>query len=163
MINMKKLFSIFSLFIFISGCSSKIESFTVVCETEEFFDKSLTFNFETNLVTVKDTLNKWGYESKKVMESVGKERLGEERFESYMNVFKESETTNFIRSFDDGLIIYGNVLEPLEEFDIQSTFNRATLKIKTVTKYGGELVRMMEDNNFESEHINYAECMMPTV
>ena len=160
---MKSLLSIFSLFIFISGCSSKTESFTVVCETDKLFDKSLTFDFETNLVTVKNTLNKRGYESKKALESVGKERLGEERFERMMNTFNESETTNFIRSFDDGLIIYGNVLEPREDFDVQSTFNRATLKIKTVTKYGDELVRMIEDDNFESENIGYAECMMPTV
>lgn len=160
---MKKLLFIFSLFIFISGCSSKTESFTVICETDMFFDESLTFDLETNLVTIKSTLNEYGYESKKIVESLGAERLGEENFESTMNTFKEKEYTKNIRSFDEGLIIYGIGLEPREDFDMQSTFNRATLKVKTVTKYGDELIRMIEDDNFESEKISYAECMKPAV
>ena len=160
---MKKLLSVFSLFIFISGCSSKTESFTVVCKTDKFFDESLTFDFETNLVTIKSTLNEYGYESKKIMESLGAERLGEENFESTMNTFKENEYTKNIRSFDEGLIIYGNGLEPSEDFDMQSTFNRASLKIKTVTKYGDVFNGFEADDNLERERVGYAECMKPVV
>ena len=161
---MKKLLFIFSLFIFISGCSSKIESFTVVCETDKFFDESLTFDFETNLVTIKSTLNEYGYESKKIMESLYAERLGEEDFEERMSIFNESEMTKQIRSFDEGLIIYGVGLEPREDFDMESTFNRASLKIKTVTKYGDVFNNLIEqDNNLEREQVGYAECMKPAV
>jgi hypothetical protein len=161
---MKKLLSIFSLFIFISGCSSKTESFTVVCETDKFFDESLTFDFETNLVTINRTLNKYGYESKKLYESLYADRRGEEDFEERMSIFNESEMTKQIRSLDDGLIIYGVGLEPREDFDMQSTFNRASLKIKTVTKYGDVFNDLIEeDNNLERENVSYAECMKPAV
>ena len=160
---MKKLLSIFSLFIFISGCSSKIESFTVFCETDSFFDESLTFDLENKLVAVKRTLNKYGYDAKSYVESVGPEKLGEERFEEMMNIYEESEDSMVIRSFDDGLIVYAFYLEPSGDFDIQSTFNRATLKVKTVTKYGDELVKLIDDDNFESERLHYAECMKPTI
>ena len=158
---MKKLLALLLLFGIVS-CSSKIESFTVLCETDMFFDKSLTFDFETNTVNVKNTLNKYGYESKKVLESAGPSAVGDERTIDMMSIFEESEQTMYIRSFDDGLIIYGNVLEPREDFDMQSTFNRASLKIKTVTKYG-DVFNIEEDNNLERENVSYAECMKPTV
>ena len=159
---MKKLLSIFSLFIFISGCSSKTESFTVICETDMFFDESLTFDLETNTVNVKNTLNKYGYQSKKALESAGPSAVGDEQTQDMMSIFEESERTMYIRSFDDGLIVYAQFLEP-EDLDIQSTFNRATLKVKTVTKYSGELLKLLKDDSFESEKISYAECIKPAV
>ena len=158
---MKKLLALLLLF-GIVGCSSKIESFTVLCETDMFFDESLTFDFETNTVNVKNTLNKYGYESKKALESAGPSAVGDERTKDMMSVFEESERTMYIRSFDDGLIVYAQFQEPMD-LDIQSTFNRATLKIKTITKYSGELLELLKDDSFESEKISYAECMKPTV
>ena len=108
---------------------------------------------EHKLLNLKPFLNKYGYESKKLYESLYADRRGEEDFEERMSIFNESEITKQIRSLDDGLIIYGHGLEPREDFDMQSTFNRASLKIKTVTKYGDVFNDLIEeDNNLEREN-----------
>ena len=157
---MKKLLALLLLF-GISGCSSKIENLTVICETDGFFDKSLTFNFETNLVTEKNILNKYGYKSKKRMASITPEVMGEQQFQDAMDSFKESESIHIIRSFDEGLIIFTLPEDANITADVKSTFNRATLKMKTVSTYDEELVSAFKD--MESEDVSYAECMKPIV
>jgi hypothetical protein len=78
-----------------------------------------------------------------------------------MKVFGETKRTDFIRSITDSLIIFGRTEEPDSLFDIQSTFNRATLKMKTVVKYDESIIP--EDSDMAKETVKYADCIKPVI
>ena len=147
---------------FISSCSKQIQEINVSCQTDSFHDESLTFNFETNKVYISTTLNKYGHETKKTLEDrISPESMGEERYQEMMKVFGETKRTDFIRSITDSLIVFGRTEEPDSLFDIQSTFNRATLKMKTVVKYDESIIP--EDSDMAKETVEYADCIKPVI
>ena len=66
--HMKVLLCNLIFLVFISSCSKQIQEINVSCQTDSLHDESLTFNFETNKVYISKILNKYGYETKKIIE-----------------------------------------------------------------------------------------------
>ena len=94
------------------GCSSQEEKLIVICELDNFFDSSLTFDFKNNVVGIKQTLNKYGHETQKKLQTLTKiESLGEGSYEGsaqeMLDIFDETELIQHIRSVDGGFIVFG--------------------------------------------------------
>ena len=62
---MKKLLALI-LPLLIVGCSNLEEKLNVICESD-FHDNSLTFDLKNNVVSIRKTLNEYGYEQKKMI------------------------------------------------------------------------------------------------
>ena len=151
----------------IVGCSNQEETLIVICESERtFHDSSLTFDFENNIVSVKQTLNEYGYESKKTMEKLAKiqsfkKGLSEGGAQDMLNAFNEDELTRHIRSIDGGFIVFGMTKERDELVDFEWTLNRADLKMKKVRRMAESMIP--ENSGLDPMLVSYEECKKPVI
>lgn len=148
------------------GCSQQEEKLIVICESESFHDSSLTFDFKNNMVSVKEILNEYGHEQKKIIERVAKtesfqDELSEESAQEMLDVFNEQELTRHIRSTDGGFIVFGNRKERDEFLDFEWTLNRADLKMKLVRRMADSLIP--ENSGLEPMSVSYEECKKPVI
>jgi hypothetical protein len=150
----------------IVGCSQQEEKLVIICQSNTFHDSSLTFDFKNNVVSVKQTLNQYGHEQKKLIERLSKiesfkKDLGEDNTKDMLDVFNEKEMTRHIRSVDDGFIVFGLRKERDEFMDFEWTLNRATLKMKEVNSIKESLIP--EGSEVEPVTVKYEECKQPVI
>jgi hypothetical protein len=150
----------------IVGCSNLEENLNVICESG-FHDKSLTFDLKNNVVSIRKTLNEYGYQSKKILnegiasiKSSGEELPGESE-QQMLDVFDEEEITRHIRSADEGFIVFGLTKEINERIDMEWTLNRATLKMKVVRRMDESIIP--KNSGVESIKVSYEECKQPVI
>ena len=91
----------------------------------------------------------------------GLERIKEENAQELLEVFEETESIRHIRSVDGGFIVFGNTKDRDDLVDFESTFNRATLKIKKVRRMNESVIP--ENSGLELLEFSYAECKKPVI
>ena len=162
-----KSYSLLISLLLIASCSEQNSTFTVVCTSEEreFHDNTLTFDLKNMEVLVKKTLTQYGHEQKMLMQKVVNtekiiEEWGEEKSQEYLDIFDETESTKYIRSVSDGMIVFGTSLEASDFFDIYSNFDRANLQLKEVMKMDKSIIG---DMDFKTDTVNYFDCALPKV
>ena len=162
-----KTYSLIISLLLIASCSGQNSTFTVVCTSDEreFHDNTLTFDLNNMKVLVKKTLTQYGHEQKMLMQKVVNtqkfiEEWGEEKAQEYLDIFDEIESTKYIRSVSDGMIVFGTSLEADDFFDIYSNFDRANLQLKEVMKMDKSIIG---DTDFKTDTVNYFDCKLPKV
>ena len=162
---MKKLLALI-LPLLIVGCSNLEEKLNVICESD-FHDNSLTFDLKNNVVSIRKTLNEYGYEQKKMInegianiKSSGEELPGESE-QQMLSIFDEEEITKQIRSADEGFIVFALTKEKNELIDTESTLNRATLKMKVVRRMEESIIP--KNSGMEPVRVSYQECKKPVI
>ena len=150
----------------IVGCSNQEEKLIVICESGSFHDSSLTFDFVNNMVSVKETLNEYGYEQKKIIDRIAKTEsfqygLSEGSVQEMLDVFNEEELTRHIRSIDGGFIVFGMTKERDELIDFEWTLNRANLQMKEVRRMADSMIP--KNSGLEPMLVSYEDCKKPVI
>ena len=162
---MKKLLALLLLF-GIVGCSNKESTLTIICTGDDLYDYVVTFNFTSEEVTSKRILNEYGQSQKelyrdaiKLIEDESSQQKNQTIFDGS---FKEDESKLVIREATDAYIIYSNYKEKVPYFDLEYTFNRATLKLKSVIKIDTKVIPDNQDI-LKEETVSYFDCQLPKV
>ena len=163
---MKKLLALLLLF-GIVGCSNKESTLTIICTGDGFHDYVATFNFTSEEVTSKRILNEYGQSQKELFRDAIKliknESLQQKNQTTFDGAFKEEELKFVIREATDAYIIYANTKEVKDPyFDLEYTFNRATLKLKSVMKFDTKVIPDNQDI-LKEETVRYFDCQLPKV
>ena len=148
------------------SCSKSPTTLSIVCEGVTYFDEAYTFNFDTGDIQVSRSLNAYGLEQKRLIY----ERLDlnlesgyttEEVYKTFDDMFSEGDSKRVIRNITDGFITFGYTEKAYDSYDIESTLNRASLQLKTVTKVDKSLIP--EGADTKPETATFADCKRPNV
>ena len=162
---MKKLLALLLVF-WIVGCSNKESALTIICTGDDLYDYVVTFNFTSEEVTSKRILNKYGQSQKELysdaIKLIENESLQQQNQTIFDGAFEELESKFVIREATDAYIIYANTKEVDPYYELEHTFNRATLKLKRVRRLGKSVIPDNQDI-LKEEAVSYFDCQLPKV